>query len=401
MGSFDGAEACELVVCYLLHQIKNETGNANIGLYRDDGLGVIHGTAREVEILKKKIIQIFKRNQLKITIEVNKKIVNFLDVTFNLNTEKHRPYLKPNNVPQYVNVNSNHPPSIIKAIPETVNRRLAQISSDESEFNQAKNIYQEALIKSGYNHELKYRKYPEKNKEEENKKRRRRITWFNPPFNANVTTNIGRRFLALVSSCFPKSHPLHKIFNRNTLKISYCCTPNVKNIIDRHNIKQLQKPTEAPKICGGHRKGNTCPLAGECKRTGIVYQAEIKSWKTEGTSNTKTQEKTETYVGMTNSEFIIRFNNHKQDFTKEHLKNRTTLSQHIWKLREEKAEYDIKWRVLDSAPAYNNRSKKCRLCLLEKYYIICHHKKATLNQMRGLLNSCVHTRPFILANHPG
>ena len=53
MGSFDGAEACELVVCYLLHQIKNETGNANIGLYRDDGLGVIHGTAREVEILKK------------------------------------------------------------------------------------------------------------------------------------------------------------------------------------------------------------------------------------------------------------------------------------------------------------------------------------------------------------
>ena len=38
MGSFDGAESCELVGSYLLHLITTKHGN-NFGLYRDDGLG--------------------------------------------------------------------------------------------------------------------------------------------------------------------------------------------------------------------------------------------------------------------------------------------------------------------------------------------------------------------------
>jgi hypothetical protein len=47
MGSFDGAESCELVGSYLLHLITTKHGN-NFGLYRDDGLGVIKATAREI-----------------------------------------------------------------------------------------------------------------------------------------------------------------------------------------------------------------------------------------------------------------------------------------------------------------------------------------------------------------
>ena len=38
MGSFDGAEVCELVGLYLLNILKSEFGGKNIGLYRDDGL---------------------------------------------------------------------------------------------------------------------------------------------------------------------------------------------------------------------------------------------------------------------------------------------------------------------------------------------------------------------------
>ena len=37
MGSYDGAEACELVGLYLLNLLTNEFGKNNIGLYRDDG----------------------------------------------------------------------------------------------------------------------------------------------------------------------------------------------------------------------------------------------------------------------------------------------------------------------------------------------------------------------------
>ena len=37
MGSYDGAEVCELVGLYLLNLLTNEFGKRNIGLYRDDG----------------------------------------------------------------------------------------------------------------------------------------------------------------------------------------------------------------------------------------------------------------------------------------------------------------------------------------------------------------------------
>jgi hypothetical protein len=100
MGSFDGAESCELVGSYLLHLITTKHGN-NFGLYRDDGLGVIKATAREIENIKKDLCSIFNKYGLKITIEANKKIVNFLDVTLNLSTGKYQPYAKPNHVPLY------------------------------------------------------------------------------------------------------------------------------------------------------------------------------------------------------------------------------------------------------------------------------------------------------------
>ena len=98
MGSFDGAESCELVGSYLLHLITTKHGN-NFGLYRDDGLGVIKATAREIENIKKDLCSIFNKYGLKITIEANKTLA--LDVTLNLSTGKYQPYAKPNNIPLY------------------------------------------------------------------------------------------------------------------------------------------------------------------------------------------------------------------------------------------------------------------------------------------------------------
>ena len=59
------------------------------------------------------------------------KIVNYLDVTFNLNDGTYRPYQKPDNIIQYIHVESNHPPNIIKQIPKTIEKRLSQLSSSE------------------------------------------------------------------------------------------------------------------------------------------------------------------------------------------------------------------------------------------------------------------------------
>ena len=53
-----------------------------VGLYRDDGLAVCKATPKEIETTKKEVCHVFKSKGLKITIEANKNIVHFLDVTF-------------------------------------------------------------------------------------------------------------------------------------------------------------------------------------------------------------------------------------------------------------------------------------------------------------------------------
>ena len=47
MGSYDGAEICELVGLFILDKLRAEFKNDNIGLYRDDGLAAfknVHGS---------------------------------------------------------------------------------------------------------------------------------------------------------------------------------------------------------------------------------------------------------------------------------------------------------------------------------------------------------------------
>ena len=107
-GSYDGAESCELCGLYILFEL--EKLDIDVGLYRDDGLAVTSATPRQVEILKKKICEIFRKNKLEVTIDANLKTVDFLDITMELQTDTFRPFIKPNTVPLYVHCQSNHPP---------------------------------------------------------------------------------------------------------------------------------------------------------------------------------------------------------------------------------------------------------------------------------------------------
>ena len=168
----------------------------SIGLYRDDGLAAFNKTPKEIEKIKKELCKIFRENDLKITIEANKTIVNFLDVTLDLQSGKHYPYTKEGNVPLHVYKKSNHPPSILKNIPDSINKRLSEISSDRHCFAITKTVYQEALNKSGYNYNLSYNEL--RNEIQHSRKNRpRNILWYNPPFSKNVKTNVGKCFLSL------------------------------------------------------------------------------------------------------------------------------------------------------------------------------------------------------------
>ena len=207
-----------------------------VSLYRNDGLAVCRATPKEIEKTKQEVSKSFKSNGLKITIEANKKTINFLDVTFDLTSNSYKPFMKPNNKLLYVNRQSNHPPALLKNIPENINKRLTSISSSRNVFDAAIPPYQKALDESGYSYKLTYKPQPA---QKHNKNRQRRVIWYNPPWNSNVKTNLGRSFLNIVDRCFSKNHPLHKIFNRHTLKLSYSCMPNMKTIISSHNKKLL------------------------------------------------------------------------------------------------------------------------------------------------------------------
>ena len=89
MGSYDGAELCELVGLFVLNKLSNLYGLDTCGLYRDDGLSCFHEiSGSEADRLRKDITKFFKDEfELKITIKTNLKIVNFLDVTFDLSRQ--------------------------------------------------------------------------------------------------------------------------------------------------------------------------------------------------------------------------------------------------------------------------------------------------------------------------
>ena len=161
----------------------------------------------------------------------------------------------------YINTSSNHPRSIIKQIPTSVSHRLSDNSTNEEIFNNAKTEYDNALKTSGHTADLEFNPNRPKNR---NKKRN--IIWFNPPFNKNIKTNIGKTFLKLIDKHFPRSSKLHKIFNRNTIKVSYSCTENMSMIIKKHNKKIINNkatPTTPPCNC---RKKTECPLNGNCQQ---------------------------------------------------------------------------------------------------------------------------------------
>ena len=213
---------------------------------------------------------------------------------------------------------------------------------------------------TGYHFNLSFNATPNQT-HRTRKNRQRNIIWFNPPYSKNVETNVGKCFLSLIDKHFPKSNPLHKIFNRNTIKLSYSCMGNIKTIISNHNKAEINKSAhtvashavvfrgvvlpsspqdegnttplkttaweathtdDQTKNCNC-RKSSTCPMDGNCNMESIIYQAEVT------TSTTK-----ETYIGLCDTAFKLRYRNHVCSFRNERYKHATELSKYIWNLKD-------------------------------------------------------------------
>ena len=128
MGSYDGAEICEMVGLFLQHHLLGLLEKNNIGLYGDNGLGILDNAfGPSSERTRKRLIALFQDHSLKVSSECNLVQTDFLDVTFNLKSKKYWPFCKPNDQTLYIHTQSNHPPITKKQLPPMLSNRLSQL----------------------------------------------------------------------------------------------------------------------------------------------------------------------------------------------------------------------------------------------------------------------------------
>ena len=193
----------------------------------------------------------------------------------------------------------------------------------------------------------------------------------------------------LLDKHFPPGHFLPPLLNRNTVKVSYKCLPNMASIIAKNNSKVLnstnnQNPQNEKCNC---RNKAQCPLPGKCiSSSSVIYQATVE------TATSK-----ETYLGLTANTFKSRYGGHKSSFNQKKRKSETTLSKHIWDLKEANENYTISWKIVSKAQPYSTVTGVCQLCTREKYFIIFKPELGTLNRRNELLSSCRHKQGNLIS----
>ena len=161
-----------------------------------------------------------------------------------------------------------------------IGQGLSNLFCDKAAFEKAAPEYNQALQRSGFKYTIMLKPLqssPHRSNTNSKKKRKRNIIWFNPPFSENAATNIEKEFFSLLSKYFPPNNIYHKIFNKQNVKLSYSCMPNMGSIIAQHNKQVLNRlssaDTETPP-CNCRNKRD-CPLEGKCRIKCVIYKASV------------------------------------------------------------------------------------------------------------------------------
>ena len=201
-----------------------------------------------------------------------------------------------------------------------------------------------------------------------NRNRNRKILQFNRPFSQNVKANISIIFIKLIKKTFSKDHKLHKIFNNNTIILSNSCMTNMSSVIKQYNQKVLSSSqTKEIRQCNC-KNPVSCPLDGKCLTKNIVYKAVVLAITN-----------SHTYY-CSSEDFKFHCHNHTKSFRHQHFKNDTELYKHIQDLKNEGIYYNTTWSIAAYASAYRCGTRRCDLCITEKYIIARSNQKNILNK---------------------
>ena len=130
-----------------------------------------------------------------------------------------------------------------------------------------------------------------------------------------------------------------------------------------------------------------CPLGGKCSTDNVIYEAKLETDAT-----------TKTYIGLASTSFKARYRNHKTSFTHPSYKNSTALSKKIWDLKANRTPFRLTWSIKKRAQPYNPLTKRCNLCLWEKYFIL-KADSSCLNSKKEIVSPCLHRDKFLLAKY--
>ena len=162
--------------------------------------------------------------------------------------------------------------------------------------------------------------------------------------------------------------------------------PNMETRIKGHNKNMMQpKHKRVPYNC---RVAASCPLKGECKSTNVVYEAEVTS-----------DSALKTYTGMSAPDFKFRYGNHMTSLRHERYEASTELAKYVWSLKRQNKAYEIGWSIKERARAYTNVTKRCNLCIAEKYHISISDRSTSLNKRTELVSKCRHSAKFLLGGY--
>ena len=89
---------------------------------------------------------------------------------------------------------------------------------------------------------------------------------------------------------------------------------------------------------------------------------------------------------------------HNSSFRNVDKRTETTLSEHIWGLKDQDLDYILTWKILEKTHAFNPITLQCKLCLSEIYHIIMNPDQASLNRRIEAYNYCRHRKKYLLAN---
>ena len=162
------------------------------------------------------------------------------------------------------------------------------------------------------------------------------------------------------------------------------CSKTVLQMFAKYQATHLKTQQQNCQNCankewvepGCNCRRGSCPLNGKCLVDKLIHRAKVKD----------ENDNTSTYTGLTANTFKQRFYGHSRGFTNRNLESSTSLSTHIWDLKDKNDNFELSWEVVDRAQPFNPTTRRCGLCQMEKFYNLFLPEGARLNKKSELFS---------------